>query len=281
MLNLGEKQTLKIVKEVDFGIYLAPEDSKDPDERIMLPIKQKPEGLGINDSLAVFIYRDSADRLIATTSEPLITLGKIARLRVIETVEIGAFLDWGLEKDLFLPFREQTRKIKAEEHINVALYIDKSDRLCATMKLYPYLATNSPYLPNANVTGEIYEISENFGAFVAVDDTYSALIPPKEIYGSLKVGDTITARITAVKPDGKLDLAIRAKAYLKMGDDAERIFAIIEEEYNGNLPFNDKKVTPEQIREIFHMSKNDFKRAIGNLLKANKIAIKEDSIAIR
>ena len=280
MLNLGEKQTLKVIKEVEFGIYLAPENPASPDERVLLPIKQKPENINIGDSLAVFIYRDSADRLIATTNEPLVTLNQVARLRVAATADIGAFLDWGLEKDLFLPFREQTRAVKAEDQINVALYIDKSDRLCATMKLYPYLATNSPYLPNANVTGEIYEISQNFGAFVAIDNKFSALIPPKEIYSDLKVGDTVTARVTAVKPDGKIDLALRPKAYLKIGDDAERILAAITTAYNGTLPFTDKTATPDQIRTIFNMSKNDFKRAIGSLLKAKKITIGKESIHV-
>jgi len=278
MLNLGEKQTLKVSKEEKFGIYLVPDNSANPDERIMLPIKQKPEGIKIGDSLEVFIYRDSADRLIATTNEPLITLGKVARLRVVSTSDIGAFLDWGLEKDLFLPFREQTRPVKVDDQINVALYIDKSDRLCATMKIYHYLATNSPYLPNANVTGEIYEISKNFGAFVAVDNKYSALIPPNEIYTNLKVGDTITARITAIKPDGKIDLALRPKAYIKIGDDAERIITIISTKYDGTLPFTDKTATPTQIRETFNMSKNEFKRALGNLLKTNKITITPTTI---
>jgi predicted RNA-binding protein (virulence factor B family) len=279
MFKLGETQTLKVVKEVEFGLYLAVENSSDSDERIMLPIKQKPLGINIGDSLEVFIYRDSADRLIATTRTPHITLSTVARLRVAETARIGAFLDWGLEKDLLLPFREQTRKLRTDEYINVALYIDKSDRLCATMKIYPYLTTNSPYIPDMKVTGEIYEISPNFGAFVAVDNKYSALIPQKEIYQDLKVGDTITARITAVKSDGKLDLSLRPKAYLKIGTDADRILAIITTQYNGTLPFNDK-APPDQIRQVFNMSKNEFKRAVGNLLKAGKIIIGADKIAI-
>ena len=280
MLNLGEKQTLNVIKEVEFGIYLAPDNPIDSDERVLLPLKQKPENIKIGDSLEVFIYRDSSDRLIATTKEPLITLGKVARLRIVSTSDIGAFLDWGLEKDLFLPFREQTRPLNADELVNVALYIDKSDRLCATMKIYHYLDTKSPYLPNASVTGEIYEISGNFGAFVAVDNKYSALIPTKEMYGELKVGDIVTARITAIKPDGKIDLALRQKAYQKIGDDAERILKVMTDNYDGALPFTDKTATPDEIRTIFNMSKNDFKRAIGNLLKAEKISIKKDKIEL-
>ena len=235
MIRLGEIQTLKIIKEVEFGLYLAAENPLSPDERVLLPIKQKPPNAKLGDSVEVFIYRDSADRLIATTKIPALTLGQVARLRVVQTDKIGAFLDWGLEKDLFLPFREQTRKLNVNDQINAALYIDKSDRLSATMKIYPYLKTNSPYIPNATVTGEIYELSRNFGAFVAVDNKYSALIPRKEIYRDLKVGDIVTARITAVKPDGKLDLAIRPKAYQKIGDEAQKILAVITGDYNGNL----------------------------------------------
>lgn len=280
MLNLGEIQTLKVIKEVEFGIYLASDNPESPDERVLLPIKQKPPHITPGDTLDVFIYRDSKDRIIATTNKPLITLGRVARLRVIETAAIGAFLDWGLEKDLFLPFRQQTRKLNPGEEINVALYIDKSDRLCATMKIYPYLITRSPYLPNATVTGEIYEISQNFGAFVAVDNKYSALIPPREIYSHLKVGETVTARITAVKADGKLDLALRPKAYLKINDDADYILKTITTQYKGTLPFTDK-APPAQIREVMGMSKNDFKRAVGTLLKNNKIDINTETITIK
>ncbi|MCL2253604.1 MAG: S1-like domain-containing RNA-binding protein [Lachnospiraceae bacterium] len=280
MLKLGEKQSLKVVKEVEFGIYLAADNPSSPDERVMLPIKQKPAAINVGDYLDVFIYRDSKDRLIATTNTPLISISQTARLRVAEVAKIGAFLDWGLEKDLLLPFREQTRKLHPGDQVLVALYIDKSDRLCATMKVYHHLFTNSPYIPNAMVTGEVYEISGNFGAFVAVDDKYSALIPPNEIYGELKVGDIVNARITAIKPDGKIDLAIRPKAYLKIGDDAENVFAIISADFAGTLPFTDK-ASPEQIREVFAMSKNEFKRAIGNLLKAQKIVINDNNIQIK
>ncbi|MCL2051565.1 MAG: S1-like domain-containing RNA-binding protein [Lachnospiraceae bacterium] len=280
MLKLGEKQSLTVVKEVDFGIYLAPEKPSSDDERVLLPIKQKPENIKIGDSVTVFVYRDSSDRLIATTKETLISLGKVARLRVASISDIGAFLDWGLEKDLFLPFREQTRPVNAAEEVNVALYIDKSDRLCATMKIYHYLATDSPYLPNANVTGEVYEISDNFGAFVVVDGKYSALIPPKEIYDELKVGDIVTARITAIKKDGKIDLAIRDKSYLKIDENAGRVLSIISTDFKGSLPYTDKTATPEQIKAAFKMSKNDFKRSIGNLLKARKIKISDGQINI-
>lgn len=274
MIALGEIQTLKIVKKVDFGVYLAEEES--PSDKVLLPIKQVPKGLGIGDEIEVFIYRDSQDRLIATTNRPKLTLGEVARLKVAQSVKIGVFLDWGLEKDLLLPFREQTKRLREGEECLVALYTDKSDRLCATMKIYPYLRQDSDYNKDDRVTGSVYEISDNFGAFVAVDDMYSALIPKNELYGNIRVGDCITARVTDVKEDGKLSLSVREKAYLQIGQDAERILQIIDS-YDGVLPFSDK-ASPETIKRETQMSKNEFKRAVGHLLKEKKISIGEKSI---
>lgn len=275
MIILGEKQKLKIVKKVEFGVYLSPEDGSG-EEKVLLPIKQVPAEAGLGDELEVFIYRDSKDRLIATTNTPKIMLGKAARLKVVQTGIIGAFLDWGLEKDLLLPFSEQTKKVVEGEECLAALYVDKSKRLCATMKVYPYLRTDSHYQKDDRVSGTVYEISEHFGAFVAVDDQYSGLIPKKELYGELQVGDKITARVTAVKEDGKLDLSIREKAYLQIETDAIRILEIIDS-FGGVLPFSDK-ATPEVIRRETQMSKNEFKRAVGRLLKEGQIEINEKSI---
>ena len=203
MLKLGEVQELKVVKKVEFGVYLG--EGSAEDERVLLPVKQVPAGTGIGDKLTVFLYKDSQDRMIATTREPKVTLGKIAVLPVVEIGKIGAFLDWGLEKDLFLPFREQTRRVRKGEQCLVALYTDKSDRLCATMNVYPYLEKKSPYQKEDMVKGTIYETSQEFGVFVAVDNKYSALIPRKECFGDLTIGKEVEARVTAVKADGKLD----------------------------------------------------------------------------
>ena len=274
MIELGRIQALKIVKKVDFGVYLADDDSTS--DKVLLPIKQVPKGAALGDEIEVFIYRDSKDRLIATTNRPKLTLGEVARLRVAQTGKIGAFLDWGLEKDLLLPFREQTKKLREGEECLVALYIDKSDRLCATMKIYPYLRQDSDYNKDNRVTGVVYEISDNFGAFVAVDDIYSGLIPKNELYGNIRTGDVITARVTEVKEDGKLSLSIREKAYLQIGQDAEKIMQLIDS-YDGVLPFSDK-ASPETIKRETQMSKNEFKRAVGHLLKEGKISIGEKSI---
>ena len=271
MIRIGEVQDLKIVKKTDFGVYLGNEE-----ERVLLPRKQVPENVSIGDTVTVFIYRDSQDRLLATTNKPALVLGEVARLEVKDTGKIGAFLDWGLEKDLLLPFREQVRKVCPGEECLVALYLDKSKRLCATMKVYHYLRTDSPYEKDQKVTGTLYEISDNFGAFVAVDNCYSALIPKKEPLGNARVGDTVEARVTEVLKDGKLSLSLREKAYIQMNEDAQKLLKLLEEQ-GGELPVGDKS-SPEKIKELTGMSKNEFKRAAGNLYKQRLVQVEEHQL---
>ncbi|MEE1438927.1 MAG: S1-like domain-containing RNA-binding protein [Lachnospiraceae bacterium] len=274
----GKKQTLVMIKRVEFGIYLA-ETMKDAENKVLLPKKQVPADMEVGDPIDVFLYKDSNDRPIATVKEPKLTLGQTARLRVVSVGKVGAFLDWGLEKDLFLPYREQTTQVKAGDEVIAALYLDKSERLCATMKVYPYLQKESPYQKDDVVTGMVYEISHNFGAFVAVDDKYSALIPKKELYGELHVLQQISARVTGVKEDGKLDLGIRQKAHLQMSEDADKVQSLLREK-KGFLPLHDKS-SPEQIRETIGMSKNEFKRAIGHLYKEHLITLESDGIRLK
>ena len=275
MIRLGEKQKLTIVKKVEFGVYLAV-SKESTDERILLPAKQVPEGMEIGDEIDVFVYRDSKDRMIATTTTPKLVMGDVAELMVSQVTKFGAFLDWGLEKDLLLPYKQQLFKVKQGDRVLVSLYIDKSGRLCATMNVYQNLRADSSYKKDDQVKGRVYTISEEFGAFVAVDNIYSALIPKKEMYGQVRAGEDITARVTEVKADGRLTLSIREKAYLQIEKDAEEIMAIIDS-YDGVLPFNDK-VSPEIIKRETGMSKNEFKRAVGNLLKSGKIEITEKVI---
>lgn len=275
MIKLGEKQKLIIVKKVEFGVYLA-QSKEMAEDRVLLPVKQVPVDAQIGDEIEVFVYRDSKDRLIATTNTPKLVMGQVAELTVSQVSKFGAFLDWGLEKDLLIPFKQQLVKLKPGDNVLVSLYIDKSGRLCATMNVYPNLKADSPYKKDDQVRGRVYTISEEFGAFVAVDNIYSALIPKKEMYGTVRVGEDVTARVTQVKPDGRLSLSIRDKAYLQIEKDTQEILSIIDS-YDGVLPFNDK-VSPEIIKRETGMSKNEFKRAVGNLLKAGKIEIKEKVI---
>lgn len=271
--ELGKKRTLMIVKKVDFGVYLGTSE-----ERVLLPKKQVPEGAEIGDPVEVFLYKDSDDRLIATTQSPKITMGEIRKLTVADTGKIGAFLDWGLPKDLLLPFKEQTARVEKGDSVLVALYVDKTGRLCATMKVYAKLDKDSPYQKDDEVQGTVYELSDNFGVFVAVDNRYSALIPKREDFGRLRVGDQVTARVTKVHEDGKLDLSVRKKAFLQMDEDAQMLLKKLKMS-GGRLPFTDKS-DAESIKIEFGLSKNAFKRAVGRLLKEQKIRIGEKGIEI-
>ncbi len=271
--NLGKKVRLMIVKEVEFGVYLG-----NKEEKVLLPKKQVPRGLEAGDPVEVFLYKESSDRLIATTNEPKLTLGELAVLKVVDVGKIGAFLDWGLEKDLLLPFREQTAKVRKGDEVLAALYVDKSGRLCATMKVYEKLRQDAPYQKDDQVEGIVYDTSDNFGVFVAVDDCYSALIPKREAFGNLRVGERVHARVIKVREDGKLDLAVREKAFLQMDTDAQMLMERLEAS-GGKLPFTDK-ADPELIKRELGLSKNAFKRAVGRLLKSGKIEIREKSIEI-
>lgn len=274
-MKLGEYQELYYVKRVDFGIYLAEE--MNDETRVLLPTKQVPEGIKVGDKLRVFLYKDSKDRLIATTNEPKLTLNQFAVLRVKEIGKIGAFLDWGLEKDLFLPYKEMVSRVEPEDEILVSLYIDKSKRLCATMKgIYHLLSKESSYKKDDVVTGRVYEFSDNFGTFVAVDDKYSARIPRHEDCSYLKVGDVIEAKVVDIKEDGKIDLTLREKAHIQMDADAQKLLEILDS-YAGVLPFSEK-ASPEVIKRETGLSKNAFKRAVGHLYKERKVDLSDGKI---
>ncbi len=273
-MKLGEVQNLIISRQLDHGTYLS-----DGEEEVLLPQKEVTAEMKVDDEIEVFLYRDSEDRLISTTQIPPITLGKVASLTVKDTTSIGAFLDWGLAKDLLLPFKEQTGQVKQGDELLVALYIDKTDRLCATMKIYDYLDTDSPYNKDDVIQGSIYEIIDNFGAFVAVDGKYSGLIPKKEIHQPLKVGQNIEARVTKVQQDGKLDLSLNKKSHIQLHIDGDMIYGKLEDTPSGFLAFHDKSSAIE-IKQEFGLSKNAFKRAIGHLKKEGKINILRNGIEL-
>ncbi len=288
MILLGRMQTLRVVKKTDFGVYLSdqgiesdtsfvPEKKEVVDVPSILLPKAQAKDLTTGDTVDVFIYKDSEDRPIATTAKPKLTMGEIARLTVKEVTNIGAFLDWGLAKDLFLPFKEQTFRVQKGDSVPVTLYIDKSSRLCATARVYNALKSDSPYQREDQVSGTVYEIIDAFGAYVAVDDRYSALIPKKELFTTLKPGEKVSARVTKVQPDGRLVLSIREKSYLQMDTDSALIYdALIKA--GGFLPYHDK-TSPELIKAKFGLSKNAFKRAIGHLQKEGKLLIEDDGIS--
>ena len=243
-IELGKFQELIVVKQTDFGVFLNTPTGAEQD-KILLPKAHVPQGTQLKDVLNVFVYKDSEDRPIATTLEPDITLGGVARLYV---------------KDAVL----------------VTIYIDKSDRLCASMKVYESLRSDSSYQKDDEVFGRVYEISENFGVFIAVDDMYSALLPHKEVFETYRINQPVYARVAQVLEDGRLTLSVRKKIPEQMNEDAEVIYDCLETA-GGFLPYHDKS-DPEVIKREFHMSKNAFKRAIGHLQKAGRIKIESNGI---
>lgn len=282
-MNLGRTQKLTIIKKTDFGVYLTDstlieKKNRLPEEEVLLPKNQLEGGEEIGVEVEVFLYKDSEDRLIATKLRPFIELGEIKKLRVKETTKIGAFLNWGLPKDLFLPFKEQRQKVEAGADIMVMMYVDNSERLSATTYIYDKLSVRTPYQKDDRVRGVVYELNEKIGAFVAVDGKYSALVPKKELVRELSLGEEISARVLLVKEDGKMDLSLRDKFYLEMDGDGEKILNLLREA-GGALSYHDKSEA-EEIKRVFGMSKASFKRAIGRLFKERKILIKEDRIEL-
>ncbi|MDA3847242.1 MAG: S1-like domain-containing RNA-binding protein [Vallitaleaceae bacterium] len=277
MIQIGIKQPLEVTKEVEFGVFLNSIGGED--DAILLPKKQVPEGTKIGDVIEVFVYRDSEDRMIATTIPVKIELGELGLLTVNELTRIGAFLDWGLGKDLFLPFKEQKGQLKEGKAYLVALYIDKSDRLCATMNIYEKLDVDHSYKVDDQIEGIVYDIKEPFGAFVAIDNTYHGLIQEKDLYGDLHIGDPVEARVTKVREDGKIELNLKQKVHIQIDQDVQLILDRLEEN-KGVLYFNDKS-NPDMIRKYFHISKKAFKRAVGSLLKSGRIEITEAGIRLK
>lgn len=275
MIELGKIQNLIIKRITSSGAFIG---SNGEDESVLLPGKYIPEGADVGDEVSVFIYRDSNDRMIATTLHPLLIPGETGMLKVKENSKIGAFLDWGLEKDLLLPFREQTCSPEPDREYLVAVYLDKSDRFCATMNVYDYLRSDSSYRKNDKVTGTVYQINERFGAFVAVDNTYHGLIPKHNLHGNIHVGDKLELRVVQKREDGKLELSTGAVIQDQIDVDAEKIYKLIES-YDGVLPFTEK-ASPEVIERELGMSKAAFKRGVGRLFRDERISLAGGKIRI-
>ena len=277
MIELGKKQVLYVRKIKNFGVYVADAEDTAGENAVLLPGKYVPEGAAAGDGIEVFVYRDSSDRLVATTLAPALTLGETAVLTVSDVGRIGAFLDWGLEKDLLLPFKEQVGEpLKRGDRCLVALYIDKSRRLCATMKVYNYLRADSPYKTGDRVTAFVYQFHSRLGAFAAVDGKYHALLPKGKYHPQLKAGEEVSARVEKVREDGRLTLTMSEPIREQMAIDSAAVMALLDS-YDGVLPFTEK-ASPEVIQRELDMSKAAFKRAVGNLLKHRAIEIIDGKI---
>lgn len=279
MIEIGKMQNLQVIRKTEIGAYLNLTDEKDKND-ILLPKKQMPQELEIGDEIDVFVYVDSEDKTIATTKKPKLTIGELGFLDVVDTTSFGAFLDWGLDKDLLLPLREQVGKVIKGDSCFVGLYINNvSNKICATMYINNLLSTKSPYKQNNRVQGTVYSINKDIGVFVAVDNKYNGLILNKELYGNYNIGDNIEVRIKKVRDDGKLELSLRKEAYYEMESDAQKIMERLKLNH-GILPINDNS-SPDYIKAELNMSKSAFKRAIGRLLKEGAILITEQGIELR
>lgn len=268
MIELGKVNRLKIANATSFGVYLDAGTGNRTDN-VLLPEKQKPLNAEVGDYLDAFIYRDSEDRLIATTHTPLAQVGDLAYLKVTAKTQFGAFLDFGLERGLFLPFSEQRFPLVVGQSYLVYVYVDKSGRLSCTTDIYEHLTAKGPYQKNDQVTGVVYQIKPEIGVFVAVDNQYMGLIPQTEYFTDIQIGDRVQTRVIRVREDGKLDLSPRRLSYEQMDVDAQTLIRSMQE-HEGTLLL-DEKANPAAIENRFHMSKAAFKRAIGGLLKAQKI----------
>lgn len=278
MIELGKIQKLEVKSLTSLGAYLN-EKGKKQSEDVFIPKKDLPGKVEKGDKLEVFVYRGDKEKIVATTKRPQLTIGEIGFLKVVEVTKIGAFMDWGLDKDLFLPFKEQVGRLERGKKYLVGIYKDKTDRLCATMKMKNLLSNDSPYKKDDIVKGTVYSINRDLGAFVAVDNKYDALIPRNELFGSYTIGDKVEARVTKVKDDGKLNLSLRKKSYKQMDKDA-RVILNKAKKNGGELSLNDHS-SPAKIQEELNMSKSAFKRAVGGLLKEGQIEFTKNGIRIK
>jgi predicted RNA-binding protein (virulence factor B family) len=281
MIKMGDYNNLQVIDEVDFGIYLGPQGSLGlPEEKVLLPKKHVPEGTQIGDMLEVFIYRDSSDRVIATTLTPKAKVGEFAYLEVKQVNDQGAFLDWGLEKDLFVPFREQKIKMVEGSGYVVWLYVDdKTGRITATSRIGSYFNLKPiDVKPADEVDLLVYKILD-IGASVIVNNSFQGLIYKSDIYHDLFVGDRLKGYVLKVRDDDKLDVTIRKPGFSKVLDSKEQIIEKLKAS-DGFLFLHDKS-SADEIYHVLHMSKRSFKEAIGMLYKEKVIDLMDTGIRLR
>jgi predicted RNA-binding protein (virulence factor B family) len=275
---LGRCNLLRIARIRHSAVYLESKDGQ-PGEYVALPAGQLPQGAREGDELEVFVYRDAGDSLAATVRKPAAQVGQLAYLKVVETTEAGAYLDWGLDFDLFLPLSEQKYRVRTGRSYLVAVTTGRNGRLIATTDIYKYLKAAGSYQKNDQVTGTVYSVRKDTGALVAVDNQYYGLIPESELYRDISPGETVQVRVTRVREDGKLDLSPRRLSHQQMEGDAGLILERIRER-GGTLPLNDKS-SPTDIKLQLNMSKSAFKRAVGRLLKDNLVLQTGDGLVLR
>ncbi len=276
MLNIGQLNTLEVVKIVDFGVYL---DGDDDYGNVLLPKRYVPDGAERGDRLEVFIYFDSEDQIIATTEMPYGMVGDFVRLKVVGATNVGAFLDWGLSKDLLVPFSEQRVPLQEGKEVLVYIYTDNaSGRIVGTTKLNRYLdKTPALYQPGDEVSLQVAEITD-LGFKAIINGEHWGLLFRAETFGKLFVGKKLKGYIKAIRPDGKIDLALQKPGRDKLDDLAEKIMTSLNKK-GGYIAISDKS-SPDDIFAAFRTSKATYKKTIGNLMKRGLIKIEREGIRL-
>ncbi len=274
MIKIGQINTLKVVKEVEFGVFL---DGGSETGNILLPKRYVPVNTRLGDELAVFIYFDSEDTLIATTEKPFVEVGQFANLKCINTNSVGAFLYWGLPKDLLVPFSEQRVRLEEGRSYIVYVYIDNaSGRIVATTKYNKFLdKTPARYQVGEQVHISVLERTE-LGYKCAINDRHLGLVYHADLFGKLFIGKHLNAYIKEIREDGKINLSLQRLGKGKIDDATNKILKVLERK-GGFLPVGDKS-PPAQIFELFRTSKATFKKTIGALYKQKRIRIESDGI---
>ncbi|CAN1518865.1 COG2996 Predicted RNA-bindining protein (contains S1 and HTH domains) [Spirosomataceae bacterium] len=276
-MEVGKYNTLQILRGTSVGMYLGDEEGND----VLLPHKYIPENAQIGENIEVFIYRDSEDRLIATTLKPLILLNQFAILEVVAATQFGAFLDWGLEKDLFVPFKEQNHKLQKGQYVPVYLYLDEqTDRVVASAKVHKYFKNldGVDLDEGQEVDLLVFEKTE-LGHNVVVNNLYKGLVYENETFRRLAWGDTTKGYVKLIRDEGKIDISLQPLGFLKTLEPNQKAILDKLQQSGGTLNLSDSS-DPIEIQEVLEMSKKAFKKAIGVLYKDKKILIKDDSIVL-
>jgi len=275
MAELGKMNRLRVVKTVDFGVYL----DGDEDGEILLPKRDVPKNCQIGGHLDVFIYTDSEDEIIATTVKPKAMVGQCACLTVVDMTKIGAFMDWGLSKDLFVPFRQQARPMKVGQSYVVYLYVDEnSDRIAASSRLDRFLSEAGTYFQLGQAVKLMISDQTDLGYKAVIDETHLGLLFKDHVFQPLKIGQQLEGFIQQVREDQKIDLSLQKIGHETRDELSAQILKQLAEQ-NGVLKITDKS-PPKEIYQQFEVSKASYKKALGGLYKQRLIKIEKDKITL-
>ncbi len=274
MVKVGDYNVLKVVRAADFGFYL-----DDGEEGILLPKRFVPEGLKTGDEIKVFIYHDSESRLIATTQHPKGVVGDIVKMKAVTVTNQGAFLDWGLMKDIFVPKSKQLSGMREGAEYLVKIYLDEqTGRVAATEKIEPFLSNENLTVKEKDIVELTVYRRTDIGYLVIINNIHTGVLHFNEIYQNIGVGDKLKGFIKTIRPENKIDVVVGKPGYNRVEDEAEKILRLLNEN-NGYLPYHDKS-DPEEIYSFFGMSKKAFKMAAGTLYKQQKIALTKTGIKL-